>query len=350
MMAYPVIANHQSGTSAWTYSRIGWLKDCVTCHVRQEYNTGVYELTMEYQPDGENARYLQTGNFVLCKTSYGGSEQAFRIEKISRSLSGLISVTAYHISYLHSNEICKPFLNGGQSWNAMQAWANAVNAIVNPSTGSKTCSITSTAHGVFGVHLLQPKSFRELIFDQLIPAYGGCVEWDGMNVYWKPETNPNRGVSLQGSVDAIAVDTDSDVTDVETGIFAFYGSQNDTVAPYQTVGVVDYGIDLPQRIIPMDFTSNFESPPTSAQLLNVATNYKNKRLSEIQPLQITVESIPKQEIILPGDTVKIRARQLGMDVDRIVTAIGYDVLHDYVDAVEVGTQKATLAKIIASLR
>lgn len=349
MMIYPLIATPVDGGEPWQYTIAGTLADTIECTVRQEYNTGLYELTMQYKQDGVFADLLVSGNYIVARPDKSGTAQPFRIERIRRTINGSVSLTANHISYLHASEIVMPFLNGGVRWTAAEAWQHAVDAIANPIGGAKTCTIDSASYGAFAIHALKPVAFKTFLLEQLIPAYGGAIVLDGMDVTWETETNPNRHVRLQGGVDITALSTDADVSQIETAIIPYYGDATGSNG-FVAGEIVNYGIDLPYRVIPVDFTSKFETAPTEEQLQAAADAYKTKRVSEIQPVKITVDSIPRRETILPGDTVTIYVRQLGMDVQRVVTAIVYDVLRDAVTAVEVGSQKSTLAKIIASLR
>lgn len=337
------------GGSATAYSIAATLPDCISCTIRQEYNTGVWQLDMEYLPNGEFANLLTVGNAIVCTPNPVQGPQTFRIAQIRRSIGDTIFVTAYHISYMHSSEVCLPFLNGGQAWSASQAWSAAITSITNPLQGVKLCTITDTAAGAFGVHLLQPKSFRELIFDQLIPAYGGAVTFDNLSVIWGPETNPDRGVRLLGGVNVIGCSTEVDTSDWESGIYPFYGERGNESQPYLDLGeVVSYGLDLPENIIPMDFTSRFESPPTATKLRSVAERYAQQRAAEYHPLAIAIECIPDDALIMPGDTVHINVRQLGVEAVRVVTAIEYNALRGVIAAVEVGNQERnTLAKLLA---
>lgn len=334
--------------SATAYHIAATLPDCISCTIRQEYNTGVWQLDMEYLPTGEYANLLVVGNAIVCTPNPVQGQQSFRIAKIRRSLGGTIGVTAYHISYMHSSEVCLPFVNGGQAWSAAQAWSASINSIANPLQGVKLCTITDTAAGAFGVHLLRPKSFRELIFDQLIPAYGGAVTFNNLTVTWGPETNPDRGVRLLGGVNVVGCSTEADTSGWESGIYPFYGEHGNESQPYLDLGeVISYGLDLPENIIPMDFTSRFESPPTATKLRSVAERYAQQRAAEFHPLAIEIERIPDDAVIMPGDTVHINVRQLGVVADRVVTAIVYDALRGVISSVEVGSQeKNTLAKLL----
>lgn len=330
------------------YQIVANLPDVISCKVRQEYNTGVYQLDMGYAPSGEYASMLTVGNGIICKPDPQTGEQIFRIAKIKRSISDVISVTAYHISYLHASEICAPFLNGGVAWTAKRAWSAVLAAIKNPLAGTKTCSITSTAAGAFGVHLLEPASLRDVIYDQLIPAYGGTVRYDNMAIYWESATHPNRGVKLAGGVNVVGCTTETDVSGFESGIYPYYGRKNDSSRPYVDLGsTVDYGLDLPTNITPMDFSSKFESAPTAAALRAAAEAYVQQRAAEYIPFAIKIDRVPDGAIILPGDIVTINVKRLGLNTQRIVTAITYDVLRGAVEKVEVGDQSAnTLAKMI----
>lgn len=349
-MRLTIYAAVPDGVSVEQYLIAGTLPDAITCTVRHEYNTGVYQLDMTYIGGGENSHLLQTGNAVCCKPVWATSLQTFRIAKIRKTLTNAVSVTAYHISYLHGSEICTPFLNGGAGFTARMAWDAGVAAIKNPIGGLKICSITSPAFGAFGVHILKPGSFRDFVFKQLIPAYGGQIRLNNVGIRWEPEAHTDRGVRLVGRVNVVACTAESDTSGWESGIFPFYGDKS--VGTYIDTGsIVSYGIDVPHSVIPMDFTSKFEARPNSAQLLAAAEAYAQQRAAAYNPLAITVDRVPDGAMIEPGDTVHIDVPQLGIKTDRIATAVVYNALTGSIDAVEVGDQdQNTLAKILAGTK
>lgn len=334
------------------YKIVGALTDTVSCMIRCEYNTGVYQLDLQYVPGGIFSSMLAPGNAVISRPPFATGHQIFRIASVRRTLADVIAVTAYHISYLHSSEICGPFLNGGQAWNAAQAWAAAIAAIKNPIGGTKTCSITDTASGAFGVHLLQPKGFRETIYAQLIPAYGGQISYDNLNVLWSAESHPDRGVELTGGVNVIGCTISSDTSGFESGIYPFYGEEKSVESTYVDLGEpIVYGLDVPQRIIPMDFTSRFTAKPTAERLRAAAKKYAVQRAAEYHPYDITIERVPESIVVVPGDTVHINVKSLGIRTDRIATAVVYDGITGNINGIEVGDQKRnTLGKMLSGTK
>ena len=77
---------------------IGRLADAISCVVSEERN-GEYEMRMEYPITG--AHYSDIGNSktIVVKASQTAGLQAFRIYKISKPISGRVTVLCRHISY-----------------------------------------------------------------------------------------------------------------------------------------------------------------------------------------------------------------------------------------------------------
>ena len=77
---------------------IGRLVDAISCTVTEARN-GVYELEMEYPETGKLFKELKHSRIIGVIPSEDASIQGFRIYKISKPISGTVTVSAEHISY-----------------------------------------------------------------------------------------------------------------------------------------------------------------------------------------------------------------------------------------------------------
>lgn len=334
------------------YAPHATLPDMTRCTVREEYNTGVFEVTIDYPIAGDNAEMIANGNALIIDTPGRSTAQLFVISRVSRPVSGVISATAQHISYLYSSVMCKPFLNGGQHWPAAVALQKCLTAAVNPIPYAQiSCDITDTTLADVGIHATVPTSLRKILYDQIAPAFGAEIKVDNVNITVTKEQHRQSGAVLAYAKNIVSGSTDAETAKIESGIFAYYGDAADSAKGYVDTGaVIDYELGLPYNIISVDLTKNFESLPNTKQLIAAANAYKARRIAEIAPASLKIDFVPDGTIILPGDIAKVKLYGAAAE-DRIVTATTYDALSRRVTSVEFGNQAQNdLAKIIASLR
>lgn len=87
---------------------IGILSDAVKCIVTEERN-GAFELEITYPIDGIHYDEIKTRRLVMAKPNPIDDPQPFRIYRITRPLSGLVTIYAEHISYDLSGIPVSPF-------------------------------------------------------------------------------------------------------------------------------------------------------------------------------------------------------------------------------------------------
>ena len=75
--------------SYFTSNGLGRLSDAISCIVTEERN-GIYELEMVYPETGVHASEIDMNMFIYAKPSVYGTEQIFRIYKITKPLNSLI--------------------------------------------------------------------------------------------------------------------------------------------------------------------------------------------------------------------------------------------------------------------
>ena len=82
--------------------------DCIECKVVEERN-GQYELSMTITEDVLHASEIEMSSIIVVKPSQNGSNQAFRVYKITKADNGRFDISAQHISYQLSYIPAMPF-------------------------------------------------------------------------------------------------------------------------------------------------------------------------------------------------------------------------------------------------
>lgn len=82
----------------FTSQGLGSLTDAIKCTVTENRN-GSLELEMTYPLGGLHYEDIQYGRIILAKPSDGAEAEPFDIYKITRPISGKVTVYARHISY-----------------------------------------------------------------------------------------------------------------------------------------------------------------------------------------------------------------------------------------------------------
>ena len=80
----------------------GFLADALTCVVTEERN-GIYELSLTYPVTGSLYSELAVDRFVKDKPNDTSDLQLFRIYEITKTINGVVTVNAEHVSYALSH-------------------------------------------------------------------------------------------------------------------------------------------------------------------------------------------------------------------------------------------------------
>lgn len=329
---------------------IGPLTDCISCEVEEERN-GTYELTMKYPVNGEYFDEIAERMIICAIPSPYREAQPFRIYKISRPISGNVTVYARHISYDLAGIPVMPFTAPGV--------ATAMNGIKTNSAGENPFTFWTDMTSDTEFNLLTPAAARTCLggmTGSIIDIYGGEYEWDKYTVKLYSQRGNDNGVSIRYGKNMTALDQDSDVGDTITGILPYWQNENTLVTCNPPVVYMD---NPPyQKSIPVDFSTEFESQPTPAQLLAVAEDYidsheiGNPSIStEVSFVHLDQMSGYEGLAVLEAcdlcDTVTVQYEKLGVNTKAKIVKIRTDVLLEKYISVQVGTIKANVAQTIA---
>lgn len=333
-------------TTSFTTGGIGKLIDAGSCIVTEERN-GSYELEMTYPITGHLYDEIKQRSIIFAKPSPAQSEQPFRVYRITKPLNKVVTIYAAHISYDLSGIPVKNFTS--QSVQAALTALTTSSVISNPFTfwSDKTNS---------GVMEIETPTPCRTILSNILDVYGGEYEFDKYTVKLHSLRGFDNGVSIKYGKNLTDLEQDENCSNVYTGVLPYW-TGNDTTVSGSVVnapGTYDF-----TRILPVDFTSDFEEQPSTTQLDNAATNYISANNIGIPEVNLTVSFVHLNqteeyknlgifERVELGDSIKVEFAAMGVSSTARCVKTVYNTLLERYDNVELGEVKKGLADTISS--
>ena len=353
----PIVANGLAANAfeaAKTGFGLGTLSDCISCHVVEERN-GPFYLELEYPSGGNVWDQLVPGNLIRCVPSDGAEETLFRIDSVKPSLSGRITVQAVHIYYDNRWYFVRPFTAAGL--------AGAISGINNRDIGGAGAGVPLATSGnlpsSISFKVEYPRTVRDLMMGSrgsLVDVYGG--EYKYTNFGTRATLCAARGVTRRQGIrygkNMISMEMENALAEVYTSVYGYYyDSQTGTYvgANYAQNGGSSSGMNSRFKLV--DFTSEFDSVPTAAQLDAKALSYARANAIGTPQVSIKVGFVPLHQTLdyesISGiehaqlcDPVPVVYERYGIEITAKVVKTDYDVLAERYRSVEVGTRRTTL--------
>ena len=331
---------------------IGILSDAVKCIVTEERN-GAFELEIIYPIDGIHYDEIKTRRLVMAKPNPIDDPQPFRVYRITRPLSGLVTIYAEHISYDLSGIPVSPF--SASSATEAISKLSTMAAVESPfvfwtdksNTGTMTVSVPSSTRSLLGGSQ-----------GSVLDIYGGEYKWDRYMVRLYNTRGANRGVSIRYGKNLTDIQQDENISNVYTGVYPYWvdADGNLTQLPEKIVnapGTYDF-----IRILPLDLSQDFEEAPTESQLRQSAEAYIKSNEIGVPHVSLTVSFVQLEqteeyrgmallETVLLCDTVNVEFAQLGVSATAKCVRTVYDVLMNRYDSVDLGDARTNIADTIA---
>lgn len=342
---------YESTESTFETNGLGVLSDTISCQVVEERN-GIFEITLEYPLTGIHYQEIKQRRIIFIKPNPYEDPQPFRIYRITKPLSGKITVYAQHISYDLSGVPVSPFSSGSVTGALSGLKTNA--AVTNPF--SFWTDKTST--GDFAV--TAPTSTRTLLGGSdgsILDVFGGEYKFDRWTVRLYNNRGKNSGVSIRYGKNLMDLQQDENISNVVTGIYPYWLSSEGelTELPEKIVnapGTYDF-----TRISAIDFSGDFEEAPTEEQLRDRANDYISSNNVGVPTVSITVEFQPLEqteeykdiallERVNLCDTVNVEYSELGVSATAKCVKTTYDALKDKYISIELGDAKTNIADTI----
>ncbi|WP_418558881.1 phage tail spike protein [Hominenteromicrobium sp.] len=330
---------------------LGVLTDAISCTVTEERN-GAFELTMQYPDTGVHFDEITDRCIIYAIPSPYRAPQPFRIYRITRPMNGVIMVYAQHITYDLSGVPLNPFT----AINAPDALSKlSLNAAVNSPFVFWTDKSTVASFAVS-----TPSSTRSVLggsSGSILDVYGGEYEWDGFTVRLYGHRGYDNGVVISYGKNLTDIEQDRNISNVATGIYPYWTNAEGALVTCDPKIVNAPGTYDFTRVVPVDFSNDFETQPTPAQLRARAEKYVEDNKIGIPKTSITasfvqLEQFPEYEDLALlekcdlCDTVTIRYPQLGVEAKAEIVKIETDVLLERYNSVEIGDVRTNIADTI----
>ena len=347
-----MIRLYSAGTTDFDNNGIGVLSDVISAKVTEERN-GIFELEFTYPITGLHYGDIIPRNIVVSKPDPNSSAEPFRIYAISRPISGVVTVSACHISYDLSGVVLAPF-----SQSSAAGTINEINRQIADS-GFSFYSNISTASAF---NLRVPTSAPGIMGGKtgsLLDVYGGEYQYRGFQVRLLASRGQNNGVSIRYGKNLTDIKQDIDVQNLYTGVYPYWSGSEDEEVVTLPEGVInaegDFGFT---RIMPLDLSREWQEAPTEQQLREHAEKYIEDNDITSPDVSISVsfvqlgqtdeyKDIAVLEHISLCDTVSIYYDALGVYTSAKVVKTVYNPLTDRYDSIELGKARATIADTVA---
>lgn len=330
---------------------LGVLTDAISCTVTEERN-GAFELTMQYPDTGVHFGEITDRCIIYAIPSPYRAPQPFRIYRITRPMDGIIMVYAQHITYDLSGVPLNPFT----AINAPNALSKlSLNAAVDSPFTFWTDKSTVASFAVS-----TPSSTRSVLggsSGSILDVYGGEYEWDGFTVRLYGHRGYDNGVVISYGKNLTDIEQDRNISNVATGIYPYWTNAEGALVTCDPKIVNAPGTYDFTRVVPVDFSNDFETQPTPGQLQARAEKYVEDNKIGIPKTSITasfvqLEQFPEYEDLALlekcdlCDTVTIRYPRLGVEAKAEIVKIETDVLLERYNSVEIGDVRTNIADTI----
>lgn len=331
---------------------LGALQEATYCQVTQERN-GVFEAEIQYPVTGLHYKDLANRKLVFVKPDPYSDAQPFRIYQITKPISGIVTLYARHIAYDLMGVPISPFSVGGVQSALQGLQSNA--ALPNPFTfwTDKSSSATFTVES--------PTACWSLLggnTGSILDVFGGEYEFDRFTVKLWNQRGSNNGVTIRYGKNLTDLKQEENISNVATGIYPYWKAGDGTLVELPEKIVNAPGNYDFQRVVPVDFTGDFDSQPTESQLREKAEAYVTDNNIGVPTVSISVSFQPLEqteeyknlallERVNLCDTVTVEYPALGVSAKAKCVKTVYDALADRYVSIELGDAKSNMADIIA---
>lgn len=343
----PILFNANATT--WTTNGIGRL-DAISCTVTEELN-GIFELEMTYPASGPRFSDLVVSNIILAQPYDGAAAQPFRIYKVGKEMAGRVTVSARHLSYQLNWIPVMPFNYSSLADCLTKLKSQSV--YTNPFTFWTDKTIPTG--GAF-VEPLPVRSCLGGVQGSVLQRYGGDYLWDGYTVKLLTRRGSDTGVRISYGKNLVDAQQETNIENTYTGVCPYYKDDNTTVVLPEKYIAASTASGFPfLRILTVDFSGDFEDPPTVAELRARTQAYITANAIGHPHVSVDVnfvalwqteeyKNIAPLERVQLGDTVTVHFDKLDIDEQARVVAYTYDVLRERYEQVTIGDLKSSFAK------
>ena len=311
---------YEAKTSDFTGNGTGFLRDATECTVKEVRN-GTFELTLKYPENGVYADKLTEDAIIKAKPNNKDNDQLFRIYKSGKTIAGVNTFYAEHISYeLNSNPICQPVIEGK---NPQQAIEQVLSQAAVPNNYTAWSDI-QTRNSTSVDDVVSVRKMLGGVEGSILDTWGGEYQFDNFTIKLWKSRGKDTGETIRYGKNLITAEQEKNIANTVTAIFPYARYKKDETSNEEILVKLSEGIiktpnaDRYARLKcePVDFSDKFKDGVviTEDMLRKVATAYA----------------------------------QSGIDVKAKVVSYTYNVLKERAENVEIGETRTNLTKQITA--
>lgn len=355
---------YEAKTSDFTGNGTGFLKDATECMVKEVRN-GTFELTLKYPENGVYADKLTEDAIIKAKPNNKDNDQLFRIYKSGKTIAGVNTFYAEHISYeLNSNPICQPVIEGK---NPQQAIEQVLSQAAVPNNYTAWSDIqTRNSTGVDDV--ISVRKMLGGVEGSILDTWGGEYQFDNFTIKLWKSRGKDTGETIRYGKNLITAEQEKNIANTVTAIFPYARYKKDETSEEEILVKLSEGIiktpnaDRYARLKcePVDFSDKFKDGVviTEDMLRKIATAYAQSGIDEpsisIKASFQDMNKIKGNENLATFnsidlcDIVTVIIEKLDIDVKAKVVSYTYNVLKERAEKVEIGETRTNLTKQITA--
>lgn len=355
---------YEAKTSDFTGNGTGFLRDATECTVKEVRN-GTFELTLKYPENGVYADKLTEDAIIKAKPNNKDNDQLFRIYKSGKTIAGVNTFYAEHISYeLNSNPICQPVIEGK---NPQQAIEQVLSQAAVPNNYTAWSDI-QTRNSTSVDDVVSVRKMLGGVEGSILDTWGGEYQFDNFTIKLWKNRGKDTGETIRYGKNLITAEQEKNIANTVTAIFPYARYKKDETSEEEILVKLSEGIiktpnaDRYARLKcePVDFSDKFEDGIviTEDMLRKVATAYAQSGIDEpsisIKASFQDMNKIKGNENLATFnsidlcDIVTVIIEKLGIDVKAKVVSYTYNVLKERAESVEIGETRTNLTKQITA--
>ena len=342
---------YAASETAFTTNGLGILRNAIDATVEEALN-GIFELEMLYPVTGIHFSEICQRSIILAKPNPVAEPQPFRVYRITKPLNGIVRVFARHLAYDLAGITVSPFSETGAHL-ALQGLKN--NAATDcpfefltdkSAQGTMTVSVPTAVWTLLG-------GARGSVLD----TFGGEYEFDRWIVNLLTRRGADRGVTIRYGKNLTSFEQDENCAACYTGVYPYWVSTEGELVQLSEKIVNAEGTFGYVKILPLDFSTEWETAPTEDQLRARAQKYIKDNEIGVPDVSWTVEFVALEqtpeyrgmallERVLLGDTVTVEFAKMGVSASARAVSVRYKPLLERYEKVTLGKVKSNLADTI----
>ena len=328
--------------------------------ITTEERNGLFEIEYIYPYFAPHIEKIIRGNIIIADANDKLKNQKFRIYKISKPLSGKVTILARHISY----DLLRDYIEKVEIEN--QSCEYALNSIFRASHFSKHFKGVSDIVNAqnFSIKDIDPLKAIAGTRGSILDTYGTGAELlrDNTTIKVLNKRGHDNGVTIEYKKNLTGFNYTLDETGLITRIRAFakYNVEGEEITVYSNPKFIDspkindYETPFIQAI---DFSSHFEegNTPTPEKLKLLAEKYFIENKCDIPKMNYKIEFVPLskcagyegiEDKIELCDLVTIKNSMYNITTLSKVIKYKYDFLKEKYESMELGEAKTTLGNVV----